>query len=404
MRASYLQKTSAEKLREKEWLLQCVHCGLCVGVCPTYQFSGNENNSPRGRLAIWRAISEGRLHIDEKTDFYLQECVGCLACETACPANVPYGNLINKIKSERVGGDMDVSTAIRLLSVLIPYTRIFQWFCLPVRLLRRIGWSGQRFFFPGNPAVCQSTAAYAGELVQKYRPSGKEAFLFTGCVMEAVFREINFAAVRVLSVNGIRICVPKDQVCCGAVLEHSGMPGKEELDRRNHEAFNDRKTILTNSSGCSLSLKEGLDRTVLDTVHFLNTIGLRKGTKLETEMIFLDVPCHLYHGQKVRNLPEKVFEAIGNPWMPAPDCEACCGSGGIYNLTHPDNAREIIERKSEFLNKVPFEKCIVATTNHVCMTQWHSVLQSGKIKKRVSVRHVVQLLDESYRRAGIYTH
>jgi len=397
-----------EQLLEEESpkLLSCVHCGLCLDVCPTYQFSGNESNSPRGRIATWRAIAEGRLEQSEMADFYTNECVGCLACMTACPAKVPYADLLAEIRGQRVKDGMPVDWRIKIVHKLLPHTQLFQWLNLPLRLLRSTGIPLHKFIFQGKPALFQSTASYVKKLMEVYKPTGPKVAFLTGCLVEAAFREINFATVRTLIANNVQVFIPTSQACCGAVHEHAGLPGKEELDEKNRLAFDSLgvDVVLTNSAGCGLALGHSIKTKQQDVLSFLNSLSLERGKPVDSEHLFMDMPCHLYHGQRVHNPPDQVFEAIGNSWSLAPDAERCCGSGGTYNVTHPHNSVEILTKKSCFLNETPYKHCTLTTANHVCMMQWSSAMATGLVKKKVDVKHVVQLLDQSYLNAGIYNH
>lgn len=395
-----MKKNKSEIFRKDK---NCVHCGLCLEACPTYQLSGNENNSPRGRLALLRAIQEGRIKDDSITDYYLSECIGCLACESACPSNVPYGDIFSEKRNTRKFSENFRASVVKKLAGTVKYPRVFQGIFFPLRILRRFGYT-QTFLFKGKPSISHSTAEYADEMKLFFKPDGPEVSLFTGCLMESLFREINFATVRVLMANNIQVKVPKDQVCCGAVLEHNGISGLSELEMRNKAVFKAAKTdlIITNSAGCGLSLKKSLNTKVVDVTEFLSSLALKSGTNPGYSKIFFDAPCHLFHGQKVKKLPEKVFEASGFNWETAPDFEMCCGSGGTYNLTHPHNADRIIRRRCEFMNGLEEGKYALATSNHVCMMQWHSAIKSGYVKTDFRVKHLVQLLDESYEKSGYY--
>lgn len=386
--------------RETPKLLNCVHCGLCLEQCPTYRLTGDESNSPRGRLAIWRAISEDRLAVDKQTDFYTAECVGCLACESVCPANVPYGELLHETRRNRVASGGPVPPRMRLVGWLVQRPRLMSALLAPLRALRRIGVRPHRFLFPGKPAMLESTAAYARRRMAKHRPDGPPVALFTGCLMESAFREINHATVRVLVANNCRVVVPAGQTCCGALLEHEGLAGKPALDARNGAAFTDHECVITNAAGCGLALGHAIDTPTRDLTSFLNERDLVQGLPLAVDHLYFDIPCHLYHGQGVRTPPEKVFAAIGNPWSLAPDADRCCGSGGAYNLTHPENASAILREKSAFLDDDGHDTCMLVTANHVCMMQWQTVVK--KSDRCIGVRHIVQALDESYQRAGVY--
>lgn len=398
---------SVEELLQQETpkLLACVHCGLCLDVCPTYRLSGNEINSPRGRVATWRAIAEGRLEHSEESDFYTDECVGCLACMTACPAKVPYSDLLAEVRADRARNGAHVDWRIKIVGKLLPHTRLFDTMNFPLRVIRAMGIPVHKFMFSGKPALFQSTASYARKLMEAYKPTGPKAALLTGCLMEAAFREINYATVRTLIANNVQVIIPEDQVCCGAVHEHAGLPGREELEEQNRAAFDSlgADVVLTNSAGCGLALGHAIKSPQQDVLSFLNQLKLKQGKPIDSDHLYLDMPCHLYHGQKVQTPPDKVFEAIGNSWSLAPDAERCCGSGGTYNVTHPENSVEILRQKSAFLNETPHNHCTLTTANHVCMMQWNSAMATGLVKKKVDVKHVVQALDQSYSRAGIYT-
>lgn len=192
-----------------ELLTNCVHCGFCLEVCPTYQMSGDENNSPRGRLRLWREEHEGRLPVDPWTAHYTSECVGCLACEPACPANVPYGEILEQVRHQHVEqARAKPRLSLRLAAALTSKQWLFNLAMLPVRGLRTLGILPHRFLFAGRPALTESTAQYADRLMKQHRPTGPKVALLTGCLMEAAFREINFATVRVLIENNVQVIIP----------------------------------------------------------------------------------------------------------------------------------------------------------------------------------------------------
>ena len=335
-------------------------------------------------------------------DFYTMECVGCLACESACPAKVPYGELLYEARHAQVARGGRVHPLLRLTGALLHYTRFFDVLNLPLRLARRLGLARHRFLFPGRPEIFKSTASYAREVVERLQPKGSRVALLSGCLMEGVFREINYATVRVLAVNGVRVEVPEGQACCGAVFEHAGLPGQQSLDARNRGAFAGFETVITNAAGCGLALSHVLPGRTRDLLSFLGTLKLKQGQPLDLDHLYFDIPCHLYHGLKVQKAPPGIFEAIGTPWSYAPEADRCCGSGGTYNITHAHNSRRILEEKSRFLNDVPHARPALVTANHVCMMQWHSAVATGLVRRKVPVLHLVQALDESCRRAGLY--
>ncbi|MEZ6034940.1 MAG: heterodisulfide reductase-related iron-sulfur binding cluster [Planctomycetaceae bacterium] len=386
---------------ERDLLTSCVHCGLCLEVCPTYQLSGDENNSPRGRLRLWREEAEGRLAPEPWTAKYTEDCVGCLACESACPANVPYGEILEQTRHAHVSrGRTRTPLTLRMAAALAARPWLFSLAMFPARALRRWGVRPHRFLFPGEPAIAQSTASYAEQLMREHRPTGPRVALLTGCLMEAVFREINFATVRVLIENNVQVFVPRDQGCCGAMQEHLGLDDVQQLRDQNRRAFGalDVDAVVCNSSGCGLALGKALSdelpvRDVLDFLGEQKLVSRDRGESGKAARVYVDLPCHLIHGQKVAGIPKSVLDATGYRWELAPMARDCCGSGGVYNLQQPENAQQILTRKSDFLNTATGAPVILATSNHVCMMQWNSAGRSGLVKRPYEVRHVIQLLD-----------
>ncbi len=380
-------------------LASCVHCGFCLEVCPTYRLTGDENNSPRGRLRLWREEADGRLELDPWTAFYTSECVGCLACESACPANVPYGQIFEQIKHEHVAQKrLSVPFFLRMAAALVARPRLFNLGMLPARILRKNGWLRHRFVFRGSPSVLKSTTAYTTELMARHCPTGPRVALLTGCLMESLFREINFATVRVLIENNVQVLIPQSQGCCGAFQEHIGLDGVAALHERNRLAFKelDVEAVVSNSSGCGLALSRSLEGQipVRDVLSFLGDLGpIARPRRNDRARVYVDLPCHLVHGQKVAGIPNNVLDATGYTWELAPMANDCCGSGGVYNIQKPENARAILANKSSFLNEANGDPVILATSNHVCMMQWNSARSTGMVKKKFDVRHVIQLLD-----------
>lgn len=389
-------------LHDEDLLSSCVHCGFCLEVCPTYQLTGDENNSPRGRLHLWRAEAEERLEPDAWTDQYTAECVGCLACEPACPANVPYGKILEHVRQEHVAaGRARPKRVLRWAAAMVSRPTLFQFSLFPARWLRKWALLSHRWVFAGRPAVWQSTAAYAQRLMAEHRPTGPRVALLTGCLMEAIFREINFATVRVLIENNVQVIVPEDQTCCGAFQEHLGLSGVEALRETNRGAFGSRDVdaVVSNSAGCGLALGKTMQESpaaeqppVRDVLQFLGELDLvARERPADGTKVYVDLPCHLVHGQRLDGIPSKVLDATGYDWELAPQAKDCCGSGGIYNIQQPENAQEILARKSAFLDAASGKPTILATSNHVCMMQWNSAKRI--IKRPFEVRHVIQLLD-----------
>lgn len=384
-----------------ELLTNCVHCGLCLDVCPTYKLTGDENNSPRGRLRLWRKEEEGELEADPIVEHYTSECVSCLACEPACPANVPYGTILEAVRHEHmVAGRARPKWFLKLFARLVHWPKTFQWLSLPGRVLRRFGLLKHPLMFPGQPATLQSTAGYARQLMQEKKPTGPHVALLTGCLMEGMFRELNFATVRVLIANNVRVTVPESQGCCGAFPEHLGLADLDSLQGRNRTAFGSEKfdAVLSSSSGCGLALSKTLagQVPVIDVLQFLGQLNLKSPPPRDARArLYIDLPCHLIHGQRIAGIPESILNATGYRWELAPLATECCGSGGTYNLQKPENSRQLLARKAAFLETVDGEPVILGTSNHVCMMQWYSARTLGIVSRPFEVRHIIQLLDDT---------
>jgi glycolate oxidase iron-sulfur subunit len=281
---------------------------------------------------------------------------------------------------------------------LAAHQGLFNLVMLPARLLRKSGMLKHRFLFSGQPATTLSTAEYARRLIDQHRPTGPKVAFLTGCLMEALFREINYATIRVLIENNVQVVIPTDQGCCGAFQEHTGMDGVEKLQKQNRKAFGtlDVDAVVCNSSGCGLAVGKALkgDKPVRDVLGFLGEIGpvARKRSNGDAR-VYVDLPCHLVHGQKAAGIPANVLDATGYQWTLAPMARDCCGSGGVYNIQKPENSREILAKKSAFLNEAAGNPVILATSNHVCMMQWNSAQKQGLVKRPYDVKHVIQLLD-----------
>lgn len=390
-------KGSDHRIDIDDQLNACIHCGLCLTDCPTYKLTGEEANSPRGRLALWQAESEGRIGDPDSIDFYTDECIGCLACETACPSNVPYGEYLEKQRRKQIlAGRGHIHWKVALVGKLIKNLRLFNFLSLPVRIARSFGLT-TGFFFAGKPAIFESSAAYAARLRKKYNPSGRRVALLTGCLMDGMFREINFATIEVLMKHGIDVIIPDGQGCCGAIYEHTGMDDPEHLFKHNQQVFADQNVgaVLSNSSGCGLALAKALKPVgikVMDVMTFLGALNLPMVPKKREKIrLYVDLPCHLVHGQKVDGIPSSVLDATGYEWELAPGAMDCCGSGGSYNIQKPENATSIIRDKASFIDHLPADirPCVV-TTNHVCMMQWHSAKKY--VKRDFDVKHLIQLL------------
>ena len=421
-----------------EKFLDCVHCGLCTAACPTYLVTGDENNSPRGRIYLMRSVVDGRLELSPTVERHLDLCLDCRSCETACPSGVQYGRLIEPFRAAQhradalrgQGNNQDwfhkyilygvFPSSWRMRLSLIP-AQAMQWMQLD-RVMER----------SGLVALMPQRLQRMFRLLPKLKPGGKplpeflpaigprraRVALFTGCVADAIFRHVHWATARVLQQNGCDVIVPRSQNCCGAIHYHSGADTPAlELADNNVRTFDrsDIDAVLVNVAGCGSMLKdyghisEELDarqtnRTnrftafsskVQDVSQFLDKLGLiAPPGELPLRVCYQDA-CHLVHAQKVREQPRHLLQAVrGIELLPMNEPEICCGAAGSYNLTEPEMSDELARRKLQ--NILATKPDVIATGNVGCSMQIQATLrQSGHA---IPVVHPMELLDLSYRR------
>jgi glycolate oxidase iron-sulfur subunit len=403
----------------------CVHCGLCLSFCPTYVELGTEMDSPRGRIATMRSLHEGRFGLDAEVVRHLDLCLGCRACETACPSGVHYGELIEGARSfieqqytrplpERLKrwainrifpsplGTRLFSVALKIGSAL-GLGRLARSQRLPQQLRYWIG------LFPEKGTVSSAT------LLERYPAIGEKRYtvaLLSGCVMPALFGATNQATVKVLRHNGCEVLVPRNQGCCGALLLHNGdKTAALDLARHNIEVFGklELDALIINAAGCGAMMKEygelfkdnpvyhdraeRLTAKMKDVAEFLGSISLKAPTREIRARVTYHDACHLAHGQGVREQPRTLLRSIpGLQLVELQESDWCCGSAGTYNLTEPAMARQLMNRKVDNLRAT--EADLVVMGNPGCLMQIRAGLQQrGLLIKAV---HTVDLLAEAY--------
>jgi glycolate oxidase iron-sulfur subunit len=398
----------------------CVHCGFCLPACPTYLATGDEAESPRGRIVLMRALERGEISADDPAlTQHIDACLGCRGCEPACPSGVGYGKALEAAR-EILATQRGIAPAAKAILAVFSYRVIWRTLLTAARWFRSTGlpvrWSsGTRFGFS------------MGMLASARRPEGPRAFpnfhvshsaptvaLFRGCVMDTVFRHVNDATRRVLEANGYRVVEISGQGCCGALHEHAGdRAGAESLARQNLDAFGSRANyIVVNSAGCGALLKEyghllgtregeQFGSRVRDVTELLAARGPRQGGALPLDVVY-DAPCHLQHAQKVHAEPLAVLNAIpGLRLRLLPGSDKCCGSAGIYSMLHPDMARAVLDDKIRDIAAASPVPAVVATGNPGCHMQIGAGLRAAGMD--ITVLHPVELLDESYRVGGLYS-
>jgi glycolate oxidase iron-sulfur subunit len=418
-----------------ELFLDCVHCGLCTSSCPTYVELGDENDSPRGRIYLMRALTDGRLELDEEVRGHLDLCLDCRACETACPSGVQYGRLIEpfRIHLEKTAPRRSGLGFFKrlLLFHVTPFARRMRWALAPARFMqwarldRLLEKAGLVRLMPAFLRQLHETLPrlkpHYGRLPAVLPAEGKRrarVALFTGCAADAFFPQTNVATARVLQRNGCEVWIPRAQVCCGALHYHAA---REEPARafaaKNCEVFGPGlgetaervDAIITNAAGCGAQLKDyghllpdgpasGAARKfaakVKDISEFLMELGPVKPTRpLPLKATYHDA-CHLCHGQQIRKPPRQLLEMIpGLELVPLAETEICCGAAGSYNLTQPEMAERLGERKARHI--LATGAAAVFAGNVGCLLQVARYLR--KQRPDVWVAHPVDALWASYR-------
>ena len=394
--------------------LDCVHCGLCLPVCPTYQETGRESSSPRGRIYLMRAVGEGRLELDREVADEMYFCLACRACESACPAGVRYGHLIETMRAE-----IDARGARPWLARTLERIALRRVLASP-RVLRLAAQAARVYQRKGLQRLLQRSRLFAlaprlreadralPPLPDRHEPPilvpavgtrrGRVA-LFAGCVMPEMFGAVNEATIRVLAENGFEVHIPRGQRCCGALHLHAGdARSAERLRLRNRSVFHvqDYDAVIANSAGCGAVLKEGGDdlaRAVRDVAEFLIAAVLRPPRGRVQGRVAYDDPCHLLHGQRIAREPRALLTAIpGLEVFELPGSRDCFGAACIYNVTHADMANRLLERKVAAIHATAPD--YLATGNPGCLMHiGRGVREAGLA---VEVVHPVQLLARAY--------
>lgn len=401
--------------RESDKLLACVHCGLCLQSCPTYRLLGNENDSPRGRLYLMRAVAEGRLQPTDSYHRHLDLCLGCRACETACPSGVLYGQLLEVARADRPlqrslwrraieWGMKTVFPRNWLLRLGFMAARIFRPF---VRRLELPEWWSLWLYLSAASGLerVEQTLLKMGYREQS-RPQAQKlesVALLRGCVMDGFYKPTNLATERVLAAAGYSVWSPWGQGCCGALQAHGGMRElAQKMARRNIDAFEGSSSLIgVNAAGCGSMLKEygellkddpayaqkarEFSERVRDVTELL--AGVWNGDRLRLRVAY-DAPCHLYHGQKVRTQPLELVAAAAHA-LPLAGSEQCCGSAGVYNLSHPDVSQALLSEKIDQIERSGAQ--VLVTANPGCAMQLATGLALRGLD--IPVLHVVELLD-----------
>lgn len=439
-----------EMVTEKQ-LKTCVHCGLCLSFCPTYKATGLEADSPRGRVYQIRGLASGDIPAtDPDLHHHLNLCLGCRACETACPSGVPYGALLEAARA-MLPPATETERALRkaTLGFLFMHPWAMRIAGIGLRLYQKSGLqqlvrrSNLLKVLPGKLDEKEQMlpSAQGGVLkaaLPKFTPAkGKTRYrvaFLTGCVQDELFRETNRATVAVLARNGCDVIIPVLQACCGALHTHTGERElAQQLAGRNIEAFEmtGADFYIVNASGCGSAMKEYAHllhddpeyaeraakfvSKTRDFAELLVEIGFEPPKAEYKVRVTYQDACHMKHGQKIFNQPRTLLRSVpGLELVEMKDSDWCCGSAGIYNVVQPVMANEVLSWKTANIKDTAAE--IVVASNPGCAIQIAYGLQNEvqddlqnkmakdgkKEAKAVEVLHLAELLERAYQNDDIF--
>jgi Fe-S oxidoreductase len=404
---------------------KCIQCGFCLQHCPTYRILGVETESPRGRIHLIEAAAQGRIPIDARFEEHMYVCLGCRACETACPSGVKFGTIIEAARAEIGPTGSPLARRLTLLALrhLMPFPGRLR---LAAALLRFYQRSGLRsaahalHLVPRRlaemetllPRIPDHFFAPAQEVFPAIGPRRARVGLLSGCVMSVMFADLNEATIRVLQRNGCEVVVPPAQTCCGALNLHSGERDQARaMARRNIDTFLAAgvDAIVINAAGCGSASKEyevlfrddpsygaravQFSHRCRDVSEFLAELGLVGELGEVRARVTYQDPCHLAHGQGIRRQPRELLRRIpGVDLVEMSGSDRCCGSAGIYNLTQPEYSRIILDEKVAAIQATGAD--VVVAPNPGCMLQIAGGVRARGM--RVHVHHLIDLLDRAY--------
>jgi glycolate oxidase iron-sulfur subunit len=415
---------------ERAFIDECVHCGFCLPACPTYVLWGEEMDSPRGRIYMIKKAAEGTAILDETFRKHMDNCLGCMACMTACPSGVQYNKLIEPTRAQiernqpRSGADLLFR---KLLYATFPHPARLRLLALPLLMYQRAGLqalvrgSGFLRLLPRRlqsmEALLPPIPSRVAKLPATVRSHGeprRRVGMLTGCVQQVFFPHVNAATARVLAAEGFEVVIPRAQSCCGALMVHSGQEADAvKLAKKTIATFETAnvEAIVINSAGCGSTMKEygyllrddpewsaraaafsAKCKDVAEILCELEPQAQRHPLKLRAA--YHDA-CHLQHAQGIREQPRQLLRSIPEIEVcEIPEASLCCGSAGVYNLLEPEAAASLGDRKVDNLLQTNAEAVISA--NPGCLMQMQSCLRRRGGKKMPAF-HMIELLDASIR-------
>lgn len=396
-------------------LSSCIQCGLCLPHCPTFRLTGKETDSPRGRLTAMSAVLDGIVEIDEVFEETLSFCLGCRACEPACPSMVPYGRTLEGARAEIAAQRGGLATRLRawIMVTWLGSRTIMALITWATALAQRTGLARLaphrlRRSLEGLRPIRWKTPALGG---RTFRPEGDPlgtVGLLTGCIMGPWFGEVHRASISLLVRAGYRVVVPPDQTCCGALAAHDGAAdGAKRMAARNAAAFGEVDYVVADAAGCSAHLKDyshwvssddlggwaarDINELIAEAIEEDRLPRLARGRGI----VALQHPCHLRNAQRVTGQPRMILAAAG---YEVSDVDPmCCGAAGIYSILRPETSAQLGEDKAKHIRNSG--STVVASANPGCEMQLRSHLGDGYL-----VRHPVELYEQALAEAMVTKH
>jgi glycolate oxidase iron-sulfur subunit len=412
-----------------ELIIQCMHCGMCLPVCPTYNLTFLEKSSPRGRIRLVKEVEDGNLPLTEDFINEMYFCLDCQACQTVCPAGVKYGKIVEsaRIKIFKLGKDKQAFMKKLIFKFVFASNSLFKFFARIVRFyqkkLKSLAFNfGLYEIIPKKLLQIEELAPEISDkfsdeiLPEVLKPNGEAKYkvgFLTGCFMNVMYSKINIDTVEVLLENNCEVYIPKEQVCCGSVMAHYGdIETAKKLAKKNIVAFSKYKldAIVVNSAGCGAFMKEygelfeddkefrekaeNISRLTKDVNEFLCEIDFKRpDVELNLKVTYHDA-CHLAHTQRITAQPRKIIKSLnGIDFVELNESTWCCGSAGIYNILRYEDSMKILERKIKNILETNAE--IVLTANPGC----HAQIEYGlkKANANIKVMHPVTILNLAYK-------
>jgi glycolate oxidase iron-sulfur subunit len=428
-----IQQQFQERMNEDE-LLNCMRCGFCLPTCPTYIESGfQESHSPRGRIALMKAVVDGLIEPDDDVERSLNMCLGCRACEPVCPSGVRYGHLLEEAR-DIIAQNKKYPLLVRIIrkivfNELFPHPNRMRMVTALLGFYQRSGLQalvrrlGLLKILPKHLITMEKvlpnvpTWKEMNDRPQHLAPEGttkRRVAFFTGCLMDTMFMETNDATMKLLQLAGCEIVIPPAQTCCGALHGHSGEKNDaKELAKRNIEAFEQLNVddIITNAGGCGAFLIE-YDHLLKDDPHWAERAKAftakikdisallveldfhKKRLRLPEQIVTYQDSCHLRNVMKTSTPPRLLLQSIeGVEFREMKDADRCCGSAGIYNIVQPDMSMQILDYKMEQVKKT--KATTIVTANPGCLLQMKLGIEREGLSGHVRAVHIVELLLEA---------